>query len=88
MKNKDLYVYNLALKREDGKVEQDTVYREKLLTREDVEKLGVEFSCSVIVSCVGTYKVATEQFIKDNTFVYELPKPQEVDNGNSIEEIK
>lgn len=75
---KKLFVYNLAIKRQDGKVEQDTVYREKLLIPEDVEKLGVKFSCSVLVSCVGTYRVAEPDFIKANTFVYDLPKAVEV----------
>ena len=71
---KKLFVYNLALRRQDGKVEQDTVYRETLLTAQDVEKIGIDFSCSVLVSCVGTYRVADDNFIKDNTFIFELPK--------------
>lgn len=86
VKNKKLFVYNLALKRQDGKVEQDTVYRETLLTAQDVEKIGIDFSCSVLVSCVGTYRVADDNFIKDNTFIYELPKPQEVNNSQVIAE--
>lgn len=84
---KKLFVYNLALKREDGKVEQDTVYREKLLTKEDIEKLGIKFSCSVLVSCVGTYRVAEPDFIKANTFVYDLPKAKEVSvDGQPVEQ--
>lgn len=85
--SKNLYVYNLALRREDGKIEQDTVYREKLLTREEVERLGVQFSCSVIASCVGVYKPNNEQFIKDNTFVYELAKPKDLTKKEGEEDV-
>lgn len=83
----ELFVYNLAIKREDGRVEQDTVYREKLFTKDDVERLGIKFSCSVLVSCVGTYHVAASEFIKENTFVYDLPKAKEVSvDGQSVEQ--
>lgn len=77
MKN-SLYVYNIALRRTDGKVEQDTIYRDKLFTEEDLKKLSQKFSCSVLVSCVGTFKEATKDFVKDNTLYVELPEPKAV----------
>lgn len=79
---KDLFVYNLALRRDDGKIEQDTVYREKLFTREEVETIAKKYSCSVLVSCVGTFSQGKKEFIDANSFYVELPKPVEVDNVN------
>lgn len=79
MKN-SLYVYNLALRRQDGKVEQDTVFRSKLFTEEELKDLSIKFSCSVLVSCVGTYKEATKEFVKNNTLYVELPEPKSVED--------
>ena len=76
----NLYVYNIALKRDDGKVEQDTIYRDKLFTVDEIKAMAVKFSCSVLVSCIGTFSQATKTFIKDNTILYELPKPKAVEN--------
>lgn len=82
-KNKDLFVYNLALRRDDGKIEQDTVYREKLFTREEVEEIAKKYTCSVLVSCVGSFTQGEKKFIDENSFFVELPKPVGVDDGDS-----
>lgn len=80
-KSNYLYVYNIALKRDDGKVEQDTVYRETLFTFDEIKAMAIKFSCSVLVSCVGKFTQATKAFIKDNTIICELPKPKAVENA-------
>lgn len=80
--DKPLFVYNLALRRGDGRIEQDTVYREKLFTREEVAEIAKKYICSVLVSCVGTFVQGGEKFINENSFYVDLPKPVEVDNGN------
>lgn len=80
MAKSKLYAYNLALKRPDGKIEQDTVYREKLLTRDDVVAIATKYSCDIIVSCVGSFTPATKCFIRENSFVVELPTPKVVPN--------
>lgn len=82
MSKNSLYAYNIALRRQDGKVEQDTVYRRDLLTRKEVEDMSSRFSCSVLVSCVGEFKQATEDFIKENTIFVELPEPKAVEDAN------
>ncbi len=75
-----LYAYNIALRRQDGKVEQDTVYRSDLITRKEVEDMATRYSCSVLMSCVGVFKQGTEDFIKENTIFVELPEPKAVDD--------
>lgn len=79
MKN-SLYVFNLALRRQDGKVEQDTIFRDKLFTEDEIKDLSIKFSCSVLVSCVGTFKEATKDFVKENTLYCELPEPKSVED--------
>lgn len=81
--NKKLYVFNIAVRRDDGKIEQDTIYRDKLFTQDEVKEMSEKNNCSVIVSCVGIFRQATDKFVLDNTFSYVLPKPVEVQsNGN------
>lgn len=79
-KNNKLFVYNIAIRRDDGKIEQDTVYREKLFTRDEVEKIANKFMCSVLVSCVGTFVPGKKEFINENSFCVELSKPVEVND--------
>ena len=84
MKKNDLFVYNLAIRRDDGKIEQDTVYREKLFTKEEVEDISKKYFCSVLVSLVGTYHPVGKDFSKKNSFYVEMSKPVEVkDDGNN-----
>lgn len=48
------YIYNVAIRRKDGKVESDTVYSDHIIKRPDVEKFCVQHDCSAIFEPVGT----------------------------------
>lgn len=84
MKKTKLYVYNLAVKREDGKVEQDTIFREKLFTVDDIKDMSTRFNCGVIVSCVGVFVENDDAFIKNNTFTCDAPVVEQVVVDNEV----
>ena len=57
-----MYVVNLALKREDGKVEQDTFFTETKPTQEQADEIAEKYNCDVIMSCVGRFKPYSKDF--------------------------
>lgn len=57
-----MYVVNLALKREDEKVEQDTFFTEIKPTQEQADEIAEKYNCDVILSCVGRFKPYTSDF--------------------------
>lgn len=63
-----IYVYNIAIRRPDGKVECDTVFREGLATADEVKAIANHFGCEVILSCVGTFEPADADFALKNNF--------------------
>jgi hypothetical protein len=69
-----IYVYNIAIRRPDGKVECDTVFREGLATADEVKQIARHFQCDVILSCVGTFEPADGEFAKQHSFYSEYVK--------------
>lgn len=81
-----LYAYNLALKRQDGKIEQDTVYRVEPFKADDIKDMGTKFSCSVFVSFAGFLTTPTKIQVQENSFFFELPEPVKVDDKGGVNE--
>lgn len=81
LKNGELFVYNLALKRDDGKVENDTVFRDKFFTEEEVKQISEKFTCSVIVCLEGVYRPVKDSFSKEHSFVVTMDAPIKIDKG-------
>lgn len=77
---KSMYVVNVALKREDGKIEQDTFCKESKPTLELAEEIAKTYSCDVILSCVGFYVPYAEKFQNEYTFVAKAPEKKEEEN--------
>lgn len=65
---KSMYVVNLSLKREDGKIEQDTFFLDKKPTLLQAEGIAEQHSCSVILSCVGRFIPYEYEMQEKNTF--------------------
>lgn len=94
MENKDLkekkvvphtHIYNLGLKRQDGKVEYSTIFRENdFLTRQDIKNIGERFSCDVIVEYIGTVKFAGAENAKEHSLVFKLPPVEAVIDSSKI----
>lgn len=63
------YVYNVAVKRSDEKVETDTVYSEKLMTEEDADGMSTLVGAAVLLSLVGTFRPANEERQRKNCFL-------------------
>lgn len=83
--NCDMYVYNIALRRGDGKIEQDTIFRRELFTAEDVKQIAEKYACGVLISCSGRYWQADENFVNENSFFVDLPEAKEiVENGQEM----
>lgn len=83
--SKKVFVYNIALKRDDGKIEQDTLFRDELFTKEVAEDICKRFSCSVLLNYAGTFTPASDSLSKQNSIFVELPKPEVVvDSDNNI----
>ena len=61
---------NLSIKRPDGKVETDTIYRSKMMTQEDCDMIGQKYDCDVIVSCVGRLIHFPNDVIDGASFYY------------------
>ena len=76
-------VINIALRRNDGKVETDTVYREEMLTQEDIEGISERFDCDVIVSHVGCVAFYEEGEIQANTIIFNRKRSEENDRNES-----
>ena len=81
-KNKKLVLLQLALKRDDGKVEVDNFFTERMLTREEVVDMSTKFRCGVIVSYVGDVTLKSDEFSKEHTIVVDLPAPVKVGEAN------
>ena len=78
-------VINIALRRSDGKVETDTIYRDTLFTYEEVEEMGIKFDCDVIISHIGQISFFSEDGKDDENYTmsYTRPKKEEATNGES-----
>lgn len=74
------YVFNIAIKREDGKVENDTMYSDKLLTREDAQVMADSVGCPVLIANIGRLKLHSNKVLKEQTFVC-YPAKEENNNG-------
>lgn len=71
---KDLVAINIAIKKEDGTVENDTVYSEKYLTYVDAQNVANRYNCEVIISHIGHLKIDDEKEIAKRTFVVKAKK--------------
>lgn len=65
----DMVMINIGIKRPDGKVECDTVYRKEMFTQEEVNALANKYACEVVVSCAGTCKFFGDAEVQLNTFI-------------------
>lgn len=81
---KSQYVVNIALRRKDGKIENDTVYSDNLLTDEDVEKISKKFDCDVIVAHIGTLQYFEDKELKERSIIVYREK-EEVENESRTE---
>ena len=76
-------IINIALRREDGKVETDTVYSEQMLSHENVKDIAEKFNCDVIVSYIADCVYLTEEEIRENTIVYEIEQKEFNENATT-----
>ena len=75
---------NIALKREDGKVETDTLYGEKMFTIRDLKEISKKYNCDVIVSYIGDLVLRSEEEIqKDSLFYKRKIKKEKVEDGKT-----
>ncbi len=72
--SKELYAINIAIKRPDGAIEQDTMYSKEPLTENTAKEVAERLSVDVIMVQVGKLKIYDEPL----SFVYELPPAQEI----------
>lgn len=78
LKNGEMFVYNIIIKRADGKVETDTVFREKLFELDEVKNMSSHFYCDAAVVLRGVYRPVVDSFSKEHSFNVVLPKPVEI----------
>jgi len=83
----DDYVVNIALKREDGKVEQDTLFSKTILGKDFAEKVSQQFKCSVLVSNIGTLRCFEDDVIRKNTIAVDFKKEDNNDRAESDNKI-
>lgn len=65
---KCLFAYNLGIKRDDGKIEMDTIYRDELFVQSDIDKIAEKFNCEVFVTYVGKLRFCNAKTMELNTF--------------------
>lgn len=82
LKTGELLVYNIALKRDDGKIERDTVFRDKYFTEAECRQIAEKYTCEVLVEFTGVYRPVKDALSLEHSFFVKLPDPVEVDDGN------
>lgn len=75
LKTGELYVYNFALKRDDGKIEQDMIFRDKPFVLDELKVSAEKHHCEIICSLYGVCRPVKDSVSKENSFVVTLPKP-------------
>jgi hypothetical protein len=73
---------NIALRREDGKVETDTVYRENMFTEDEVREISGKYNCDVLVCYIGDFMPLPEDQLKANSIIYNREKKGNEDERN------
>lgn len=73
-------VVNLAVKREDGKVEQDTFFTDRKIDQKFADEIAQVYNCDVIISVIGSYRAHSVELQKASTYHAQRVKT-EVDNA-------
>lgn len=80
LKSGEKLVYNIAIKRDDGKIERDTVFRDIYFTQDECRQFAEEHACEILVSFEGVFRPVKDAIALEHSFYVQLPKPMEVDN--------
>lgn len=63
-----IYVVNLALRRADGKVENDTFFTEKKPTQDTTDEICLQQNCDVVLAVLGIFKPYNDDMQKKSIF--------------------